>query len=121
LGTVSGIIFDVRGNAGGEIEGMPNLFLKERSPLYISRSRAGETKVFVDPAVDALKGPLVLLVDRLTGSAGRLFPACLQAIGRAVVVGERREFVPGERCSLSSPQRGSQRPTLHPIERKDSP
>jgi carboxyl-terminal processing protease len=30
LGNVPGIIFDVRGNAGGEIEGMPDLFLKEQ-------------------------------------------------------------------------------------------
>jgi carboxyl-terminal processing protease len=89
LGNISGIIFDVRGNAGGEIEGMPNLFLKERSLLYISRSRAGETKVVADPAADAFKGPLVLLIDQLTGSAGELFAGCLQAIGRAVVVGDR--------------------------------
>jgi C-terminal peptidase prc len=89
LGNVPGIIFDVRGNAGGEIEGMPDLFLKERALLYLSRSRKGETKVFVDPATDAFKGPLVLLVDQLTGSAGELFAGSLQAIGRAVVVGER--------------------------------
>ena len=89
LGNVSGIIFDVRGNAGGEIEGMPDLFLKERALLYLSRSRLGETKIFVDPATGAFKGPLVLLVDQLTGSAGELFAGSLQAIGRAVVVGER--------------------------------
>ena len=89
LGNVSGVIFDVRGNAGGEIEGMPALFLKERSLLYFSRSRQGETKILVDPATDAFKGPLVLLVDQLTGSAGELFAGSLQAIGRAAVVGER--------------------------------
>jgi C-terminal processing protease CtpA/Prc len=32
---------------------------------------------------------LVLLIDPLSGSASELFAACLQAIGRAVVVGER--------------------------------
>jgi carboxyl-terminal processing protease len=32
---------------------------------------------------------LVLLIDQLTGSAGELFAGCLQAMGRAVVVGER--------------------------------
>ena len=89
LGNIAGIIFDVRGNAGGEIEGMPNLFLKERALLYLSRSRKGETKILVNPANDAFKGPLVLLVDQLTGSAGELFAACLQAVGRGVVVGER--------------------------------
>jgi carboxyl-terminal processing protease len=89
LGNVAAVIFDVRGNAGGEIEGMPDLFLKERALLFRRRSREGETKIFVDPADDAFKGPLVLLIDELTGSAGELFAGCLQAIGRAVVVGEQ--------------------------------
>jgi carboxyl-terminal processing protease len=68
---------------------MPELFLKERALLYLNRSRNGETKVFFDPAEDAFKGPLALLIDPLSGSASELFAACLQAIGRAVVVGER--------------------------------
>ncbi len=89
MGEVRGIIFDLRGNSGGEIEEMPDLFLKERTLLYLQRSRDGETKVFFDPAQDAFNGPLVLLIDPLSGSAGELLAASLQAIGRAVVVGER--------------------------------
>ena len=89
MGNVRGIIFDLRGNSGGEIEQMPDLFLRERALLYLNRSRSGETKVFFDPADDAFKGPLVLLIDPTSGSASELFAACLQAIGRAVVVGER--------------------------------
>lgn len=89
LGNVPAIIFDLRGNSGGEIEKMPDLFLTERALLHLNRARSGETKVFVDPAVDAFKGPLVLLIDPLSGSASELFAADLQAIGRAVVVGER--------------------------------
>jgi C-terminal processing protease CtpA/Prc len=89
MGDVRGIIFDLRGNSGGEIEGMPDLFLTGRAWLYLKRARNGETKVFFDPAQDAFKGPLVLLIDPLSGSASELFAACLQAIGRAVVVGER--------------------------------
>ena len=45
--------------------------------------------MFFDPANDAFNGPLVLLVDQLSGSAAELFAACLQAIRRAAVVGER--------------------------------
>ena len=89
MGNVRGIIFDLRGNSGGEIEEIPNLFLTERTLLYLKRSRSGETKVYFDPAEDAFKGPLVLLIDPLSGSASELFAACLQGIGRAVVVGER--------------------------------
>jgi len=89
MGDVRGIIFDLRGNSGGEIEQMPDLFLRERALLYLNRTRNGETKVFFDPADDAFKGPLVLLIDPLSGSASELFASGLQAIGRAVVVGER--------------------------------
>jgi len=89
MGNVRGIIFDLRGNSGGEIENMPDLFLKERALLYLNRSRNGETKVFFDPANDSFKGPLAILIDTTSGSASELFAGCLQAIGRAVVVGER--------------------------------
>jgi len=89
MGNLQGIIFDLRGNSGGEIEEIPKLFLREKTMLYLQRSRSGETKVFFDPAEDTFKGLLVLLIDPLSGSASELFAACMQAIGRAVVVGER--------------------------------
>ncbi|MBP6979021.1 MAG: S41 family peptidase [Bacteroidales bacterium] len=89
MGNVRGIIFDLRGNSGGEIEEIPSLFLTEKTLIYLKRSRSGEVKVYFDPAKDAFKGPLVLLIDPLSGSASELFAACLQEIGRAVVMGER--------------------------------
>ncbi len=89
MGNVRGIILDLRGNSGGEIEGMPELFLADRTRLYLNRARSGETKVFFDPGADAFRGPLVLLVDPLSGSASELFAAGMKAIGRAAVVGER--------------------------------
>ncbi|MFH0842762.1 MAG: S41 family peptidase [Bacteroidota bacterium] len=89
MGDVAGIIFDLRGNAGGEIEEMPDLFLNDTSLLFLRKSRSGETKMFFNPAMDAYNGPLVLLIDQLCGSACELFAACLQASGRAVVVGEQ--------------------------------
>ena len=89
MGNVRGMVFDLRGNSGGEIEGMPGLFLKEKTLLYLRRSKDGETKVVVDPAEGAFPGPLVMLVDPLSGSASELLAAGLQAAGRAVVVGER--------------------------------
>ena len=89
MGNAPGIIFDLRGNAGGEIEGIPDLFLNKRVLLYLRRARNGETKMYFDPANDAYKGHLVLLIDQLSGSACELFAGCMQATGRAVVVGER--------------------------------
>jgi carboxyl-terminal processing protease len=89
MGKVSGIIIDLRGNSGGEIERMLDLFLIKKSFLYIRRTRDSETKIFSRPPNDVYQGPLVVLVDVLSGSASELFAACLQALKRAVVVGER--------------------------------
>jgi carboxyl-terminal processing protease len=89
MGNVSGIIIDLRGNSGGEIERMPDLFLIEKTFLYLKRTRDSETKIFSDPPDDVYRGPLVVLIDVLSGSASELFAACLQTLGRAVVVGER--------------------------------
>jgi carboxyl-terminal processing protease len=89
MGNVRGIILDLRGNSGGEIENMPELFVRERTLLYLRTSRDGETEVFSSPADSASAVPLVLLIDALSGSASELLSACLQAAGRAVIVGER--------------------------------
>jgi C-terminal peptidase prc len=89
MGNVSGMIFDLRGNSGGEIERMPDLFLAEKTLLYLRKTRGGEAKIFSDPPKDAYKGPLVVLIDVTSSSASEVFAACLQAAKRAVVVGDR--------------------------------
>lgn len=89
MGNISGLIFDLRGNSGGEIEQMPELFLQKRTMLYLKRSRSGESKIFFDPNEEPYTGPLILLIDALSGSASELFAAAMQSAGRAVVVGER--------------------------------
>jgi len=89
MGDLGGVILDLRGNSGGEIEGMPDLFLTERTLLYLKTTRSGESKVFFDPVTAAFKGPLVVLIDPLSGSASELFAASMQAAGRATVVGDR--------------------------------
>jgi C-terminal peptidase prc len=89
MGNVSGIIIDLRGNSGGEIERMLDLFLIEKTFIYLKKTKDSETKIFSDPPNDVYQGPLVVLIDELSGSASELFAACLQALKRAVVVGER--------------------------------
>ena len=89
MGDISGIIIDLRGNSGGEIERMLDLFLIEKTFLYLRRTRDSETKIFSDPPKSVYQGPLVVLIDALSGSASEIFAACLQALKRAVVVGER--------------------------------
>jgi C-terminal peptidase prc len=88
MGDVSGIIIDLRGNSGGEIEGMLDQFLVEKTLVYLRKTRKGEARVFSDPSADVYRGPLVVLIDVTSSSASELFAACLQAAGRAVIVGD---------------------------------
>ncbi|MBN1504338.1 MAG: hypothetical protein JW952_04670 [Candidatus Eisenbacteria bacterium] len=89
FGDISGLILDLRGNSGGEIEGMADLFLSEKTLLFHRKAREGKTEVFSEPSGDVYEGPLVVLIDVMSGSASELLAACLQASKRAVVVGER--------------------------------
>lgn len=50
MGDPHGIILDLRGNSGGEIESMPYLFLRERTLLDLRKARDGENKAFFEPA-----------------------------------------------------------------------
>ena len=89
MGNVSGMIIDLRGNSGGEIERTLDLFVTEKTCLYLKKTRKDETKIFSNPPKDVYQGPLVILIDVTSGSASELFAGCLQALGRAVVVGDR--------------------------------
>jgi C-terminal processing protease CtpA/Prc len=68
---VNGVIIDLRGNSGGEIEGMPDLFLNEKTLLYFRRTRESEIKVFSDPRDGgANEGPPVVLMISWTRRSG---------------------------------------------------
>jgi len=89
MGDLSGLIVDLRGNSGGEIEGMPDLFLPQKTLLFQRTTRDDRTEVFSDSSNAYYRGPLVVLIDAMTGSASELLAACLQATKRAVLVGDR--------------------------------
>ena len=93
-----GIVLDLRGNPGGVaglMMGVSGHFLDERRSLGTMKNRAGELRFnsnprLVGPAgarVRPFDGPLVILVDEMTGSTSEAFAAGMQAIGRAHIVG----------------------------------
>jgi carboxyl-terminal processing protease len=118
MGNVSGMIIDLRGNSGGEIERMPDLFLGEKTLLYIRKTREGEAKIFSDPPKDVYKGPLVVLIDVTSSSASELFAACLQASGRAKVIGDRSPGAVLESDNKIFPNGGV---FMHPVARLSTP
>src|SRR5947209_219659 len=86
-----GIILDLRGNPGGFDgvgQGLAGLLLDKKIILGTSRSREGFENYIVYPQKNPYSGPVVILVDSMSGSASESFSGGMQSIGRAVVIGE---------------------------------
>jgi len=86
-----GIIIDLRGNPGGFDgvgKGLAGFFLDKKTSLGTSRSREGFENYIVYPQKNPYTGPVVILVDSMSGSASESFSGGMQSIGRAVVMGE---------------------------------
>lgn len=91
---VTGLIVDVRGNAGGLLNAAVEVcddFLEEGRIVTIKR-RGGE----IDTEFEAIPGaivpmglPMVVLIDGDSASASEVVAACLQDHGRAKLVGVR--------------------------------
>lgn len=88
----TGIVIDLRGNGGGQDHmgrRIAGRFVDRRLPFAVSVQRGRTDTLFVAPHGRPLTNALVVLVDRTSSSASEQFAAGLQALGRAVVVGER--------------------------------
>ena len=88
---VEGLVLDLRGNGGGSLQEavlLAGLFLRTGPVVMVRES--GRKAVLPDnnPAV-AFRGPMVVLVDRLSASASEIVAAALQDYGRALVLGDR--------------------------------
>jgi carboxyl-terminal processing protease len=87
-----GIIVDLRGNPGGNPpagEALAAQFLDERVRLGTWRIRGGTIDRIIEPAEETYEGPLVILIDTVSYSQSEHFAAGMQAIGRAVIIGEQ--------------------------------
>jgi carboxyl-terminal processing protease len=87
---VAGIIIDLRDNGGGslrEVNELTGLFIKQ-GPTVQVRSTSGRVYVHEDedPDID-YKGPLAVLVNRLSASASEIFAGAIQDYHRGIVIG----------------------------------
>jgi carboxyl-terminal processing protease len=95
---VGGIILNLRGNPGGSLEEavqfvglfVPNgPVVQIRSPENRVEPQGNET------APDLYRGPLMVMVNRLSASASEIVAAALQDYGRALIVGGTSSFGKG--------------------------
>ncbi len=92
LRDAEGMIIDLRGNPGGVAgiaTGMAGQLSDKSGSLGTMKMRAGEMKFAIFPQPNAYTGPLVILIDGLSGSTSEVFSSGMQEFGRAVVIGER--------------------------------
>lgn len=87
-----GLIIDLRGNPGGmrdaAVAGATSL-VSHRSVCATLQGKDGTREVALDPEYPGYSGPVVVLIDVMSKSSSEFFAACTQAIGRAVIVGDR--------------------------------
>lgn len=87
-----GLIVDIRGNPGGmhEIgEALAAKLLPRDTTFSVFRYRDRTDKVVVHPSPPVFTGRVAILIDVMNASASERFAACMQSVGRAVVIGER--------------------------------
>lgn len=87
-----GLIFDVRGNPGGYFRVVDTIIeqlITIKTPLYRFRFRDNIVERSLDPSNNPYQKPVAVLIDEASTSSSEHFAACLRAIGRAVIVGER--------------------------------
>lgn len=88
---VDGIIVDLRNNGGGllpEAVYTTGLFIKE-GPVVLVRDVNGRESAYNDNDSNIeYKGPLVVLINRLSASSSEIMAAALQDYGRALIVGD---------------------------------
>lgn len=88
---VDGIIVDLRNNGGGllpEAVYTTGLFIKD-GPVVLVRDVNGNESAYDDTDASMLyKGPLVVLINRLSASSSEIMAAALHDYGRALIVGD---------------------------------
>ena len=89
---IDGLVIDLRANGGGSLRDaidLTGLFI-ENGPVVQTKANGGDVKVENDDNASCLyKGPLLLLVSKLSASAAEIFAGAMQDYNRAIIVGDK--------------------------------
>ncbi|VXC56392.1 Tail-specific protease [Pseudomonas sp. 8Z] len=87
---VDGLVIDLRNNGGGSLQEateLTSLFI-DQGPTVLVRNSDGRVDVLADENKGAYyKGPLAVLVNRLSASASEIFAGAMQDYHRALILG----------------------------------
>ncbi len=87
---IDGLVIDLRNNGGGSLQEateLTGLFI-EQGPTVLVRNSDGRVDVLSDDSKGAFyKGPMAVLVNRLSASASEIFAGAMQDYHRALILG----------------------------------
>lgn len=94
---VEGVLFDLRGNSGGGLEEAVKVIgcFVHDGPAVSMRTINSNVSLSVTDGGAICEVPVVVMIDRSSGSAGELVPGTLQDLGRAIIVGDESTFGKG--------------------------
>ncbi|MDX6711227.1 MAG: carboxyl-terminal processing protease [Blastocatellia bacterium] len=88
----SGVVIDLRANPGGIVgmaSGLSGLLTTVAGSVGTLQSRTGKIQLPLIPQKHPYTGPVVVLIDGLSGSTSEVFAAAMQESGRATIIGDR--------------------------------
>lgn len=97
-GRIDGLVIDLRGNPGGDLELVRDLmewFLPIHTEAFYTenqnrnRKEAGGRLRFITRDLPKFNGPVVILLDGSSASGSEIFSAVMREQGRAVIVGKK--------------------------------
>ena len=88
---IEGIVIDLRNNGGGSLQEateLTSLFI-DKGPTVLVRNSNGRVDVLADDEANGpfYRGPVAVLVNRLSASASEIFAGAMQDYHRALVIG----------------------------------
>jgi len=105
---IDGLIIDLRNNGGGslqEVNQLVGLFITTGPTVQIKGRKGFISQLNdPDPAID-YKGPLVVMINRMSASASEIFAGAIKDYSRGIIVGDR-SFGKGTVQALQSINKG---------------
>ena len=89
---INGIILDLRNNSGGSLTEaiqLTDLFIETGPVVQIRDSKKRVSPVQKAKRRSVYRGPLIVMINRLSASATEIFAGALQDYGRALIVGSQ--------------------------------
>jgi len=95
---IDGLIVDMRSNGGGslvEAITLSGLFIEKGPIVQIRQSNRDVTTKYDPDTAIHYKGPMIVLINKMTSSAAEIFTGAMKDYRRAIIIGDSRTYGKG--------------------------